>query len=354
MERLLELGSQPICHRYTRQGESEALFPLSVAACLACGLVQLDHAPTAEALKPIYDWIKQPEPEAHLDKLAAELARRFKPDALVLGATEKDDPLLDKLKALGFSRARRLVPESDAGKADLVLSRFTLEHQHDIAGFLRGLSAAVSANGQLSIEVPDSEKALGQPDVSALWEEHLAYFTEATLASTLRANGLSVAHFGRFGYTQEDALWTLASKGGGRPAAPDLSPARRFAASVPERKRQVREALKEAARRGPVAFFGAGHRGCVYINAFELAPFIGFVVDDHPKKKGMFMPGSRLPIVGSEELLRRGARLCLFGVNPDVEPKIVAAQSAFAKAGGTFASICADSAYAMPLPAVPS
>src|SRR5262249_40918117 len=150
------------------------------------------------------------EPEGHLDALVEELRKRFDPSALVLGATEKDEPLLAKLRAKGFTRARRRTA-ADAGTAELVVTRYTLEHQHDIAGFLKELAGALKPGGQISIEVPDSSKCMEQADVSMFWEEHLAYFTEPTLAAALSANGMAIAHRGRFPYTQEDCLWTLAT-----------------------------------------------------------------------------------------------------------------------------------------------
>jgi hypothetical protein len=349
LERLLDLGTQPVCHRYLRTGaDQELLSPLSAAVCRACGLLQLDQAPPAESLRPIYDWIVQPEPEGHLDALVEELAKRFDPGALVLGATEKDEPLLTRLRSRGFSRARPLGP-ADAGQADLIITRYTLEHQHDIRAFLRSLSAALAKDGVISVEVPDSSRSMEQTDVSMLWEEHLAYFTEPTLTAALESNGLSQTHLGRFPYTQEDCLWALAKNGAGRsgPAGGDPGPARRFAAGIPAMREKVRAALGKAKRQGPVAFFGAGHRGCLYINAFDLGGLIDFVADDHPRKKGLLMPGSRLPILGSENLLSKGAKLCLLGINPDIERKVAAAQAEYAKAGGAFASICADSPYAL-------
>ena len=50
---------------------------------------------------------------------------------------------------------------------------------------------------------------------------------------------------------------------------------------------------------------GAGHMTERFVNLYGLAERIEFVVDDSPNKQGLFMPGSRLPILPSSELVER-------------------------------------------------
>jgi hypothetical protein len=351
-----------------KPGEKENLYPLTVGACLACGLVQLDSAPPAEQLRPVFDWVKYVEPEAHLDKLADLVAKRLEPGSKVLGVTYKDDSFLERLKKRGAGETRRLDPARDLGIedpcagletiqarlaegraeglrgwADLVVARHVAEHAFDTRRFLSSLRALAGPRGLLMVEVPDSEGAFRSGDVSALWEEHLVYFTDATLGETARRAGLSAVTSLRYPYTLEDCLVLLAKPGADEvtaSAAPParLEQARRFAAGVQSRRRSIRQRLTAAKSGGPIAFFGAGHRGCLYINAFGLKEFLSFVVDDSPDKRGLEMPGSRLPIRGSDALVREGAKLCLLGVNPDSEKKIIAARRDFVEAGGAFLS----------------
>ena len=61
------------------------------------------------------------------------------------------------------------------------------------------------------------------------------------------------------------------------------------------------------------------------------------------------MPGSRLPIAASSILLEQPIALCLLGLNPLAEDKVVEKNAAFAARGGTFASIFPASARALEL-----
>ena len=77
---------------------------------------------------------------------------------------------------------------------------------------------------------------------------------------------------------------------------------------------------------------------------------IDFVIDDNPNKCGLFMPGSRLPIVGSDALLSTAnVKLCLLGLNPLAENKVINRHAAFTARGGVFKSIFTSSAVALEL-----
>jgi hypothetical protein len=85
--------------------------------------------------------------------------------------------------------------------------------------------------------------------------------------------------------------------------------------------------------------FGAGHMACNFINLHKVEDCFVLVVDDHPNKRGLFMPGSRLPILGSSALVEQNIGLCLLSVRPEIEQAIINANKAYVERGGTFASI---------------
>ena len=60
------------------------------------------------------------------------------------------------------------------------------------------------------------------------------------------------------------------------------------------------------------------------------------------------MPGSRLPILGSEELAMQEVRLCCLGVRPEIEDKVIDNHREFTSRGGKIASFFPDSRYALP------
>jgi len=71
----------------------------------------------------------------------------------------------------------------------------------------------------------------------------------------------------------------------------------------------------------------------------EITDLIDFVIDDNPYKKEMRMPVGNLEITGSDSLYSRNVSLCLLGLNPQNQPKVIANHIPFTENGGKFASI---------------
>src|SRR5262249_5938957 len=124
--------------------------------------------------------------------------------------------------------------------------------------------------------------------------------------------------------------------------------AERFVGRFSSQQARYQSFFSAQRRRGNrVAFLGAGHLSCAMINYFELKEHVDFVVDDHPGKKGLFMPGSRLPIVGAEALVQHGIKLCCMSVRPEIEDRVIEKNDLFQAQGGVLASIFPDSRYAL-------
>jgi hypothetical protein len=121
-----------------------------------------------------------------------------------------------------------------------------------------------------------------------------------------------------------------------------------FGRSVVARREKMQEYLRDyRRRRGPIALFGAGHLACTWLGVLAVEDVIDCVIDDNPHKRGLYMPGSRLPIVGSSALVERHISLCLLSLNPIGEEKVLAAHGRFVANGGTFASIFPASVHAL-------
>lgn len=385
---LLDCKSQPICNRFlTDPSNEEYMHELVVGQCETCGVVQLISGPVpAEELRPRYDWVTYREPEEHLDRLADTLSQLpgITKSSTVCGVSFKDDPLLERLTARGFSRVWRMDPESDLGirgrgagvetvqdrldaaravelgrrhgRPDLVVARHILEHAHDVRKFTNALRTLVSDNGVLVLEVPDCTRTLDMCDYTTLWEEHILYFTPETFRAYCEWSGLALLHVEVFPYAMENSIVGIGRfHEGVQPArAPEgvsrneqvraQAFAQRFSA---QRDRWQRWFAEYRRTRGKIALFGAGHLSCTFINLHGLRDHIEFVVDDHSNKRGLFMPGSRLPIRGSDALLTHDIRLCLLGLSPEGEERVIQRQEPFLQRGGDVASIVLTSKRAL-------
>ena len=148
-------------------------------------------------------------------------------------------------------------------------------------------------------------------------------------------------------YTLEDSLVAIVRTGrvqsAAAPPAAEIDRASRFVREFPRVRERIRERVRAAGR---VAMLGAGHLAGAFINLYGLADCIEFVADDNPNKQGLFMPGSRLPILPSSELARREIDLCLMTVRPEIEAEVVSRNAAFRASGGVLASVFPDSPFA--------
>ena len=84
--------------------------------------------------------------------------------------------------------------------------------------------------------------------------------------------------------------------------------------------------------------FGAGHLATKFLNFYDIAEFLSFMVDDHPGKQGRVMAGSGLPILPSNVLQDDSPDLLLMSLNPESEERVMAKLSGKLK-GCEFASM---------------
>lgn len=373
--RRIDFGAQPISNRYlafdTHPGP---LYPLQLGQCTRCALLFLVNPPPVEELVSRYDWITYLEPEAHLDDLAEILAKLpgLSPESRLCGLTDKDDSTLARMQRRGFSRSHRLDPLTDLelsagagletiqgrirpegvpawrtrwGPCDLIIGRQILEHTFAPTRFITALKQLLAPGGYLVFEVPDSEQALTDLDYLMIWEQHTLYFTMATLIGTLNGYGLDVVWSGVFPYASENSLVAIARLGTPRTLAPataaaECARAERYSAHFAERAQSLRTALSQHRQAGgKVALLGAGHLACAFLSIYGLGDLIEFVADDHPPKIGLYLPGSRLPILPSSALVEHGITWCLLTMRPDREEAVIDRQRPFLESGGQFFSI---------------
>ena len=374
VETSLDLGRQPTTNRFlTRLDDYEETHPLLLGQCTECGLVQLTVPWSAAVLQPRVDWVSYREPERHLDTLADEIANLpgVTPKAVICGVTVKDDTLLERFRKKDFARVWRidmrndlgleerfagvetlqekLTPESAReiarirGAADVVIIRHVLEHGHDLPRFIEALATLTAPGGYLVVEVPDCTDALAAKDYTTIWEEHSVYFTPDTLSNIVQQAGFRIARELTFSYPVENAM-VLILKRDSKPASlrvdqHSLAVWHDFVEDFAPTTQRIRRVITGFAGGRKAALFGAGHLACAFVNYHGLADLFSFVIDDNPHKQGLLMPGSRLPIKQSRDLLQSDVTLALTCFAPENEEKVIAKNADFVARGGRFMSI---------------
>jgi hypothetical protein len=377
---LTKISPQPICNRFLSDpSEEELLHPFTIGQCQTSGLLQLCDPVSAGELIPSYDWITYSEPEDHLDDMVEAICRLpgISENSIFCGLTFKDDSTLDRLRNRKYNRtwtvdpredlqidnkgagaetiqerftpeAARQVIERRGDLADIAIVRHVLEHAHDTLAFMKGVRQLVKPGGYVLFEVPDCTRALESLDYTTLWEEHVLYFTEETFRNCFSTAGLELVFFESYPYVFENSLVGIAKVSAEveavfpKPQAleKELERGQRFISQLAERKNKIDEYLAEFRRStGKIALFGAGHLACAFINILGISDHFEFVVDDNPHKKGLYMPGSGLPIQSSQTLIDEDIKLCLLSLNPLSEDKVIANNRRFVENGGVFASI---------------
>ena len=380
---LIDCGSQPLCNRFVVDPKAkEYRHPLVMGQCESCGLIQLIQPVPAEEITPRFEWLKYNEPEGHLDHLADVICSLpgIARNPVACGVTYKDDTLLKRLENRKFQTLRihpekdlnigisgaggetvlpKLTPETAAklteknGRTDVVIARHAYEHAPESREFLDALKKLVKPGGYVVFEVPDCTLQLKSTDYGMIWEEHILYFTQETYRNSFGFSDYALIRYECYSYPVENALVAI-TKPVEQNEPISLKPEmlkreldlgnyygkglRPFA----ERLQRYLEKYRE--EKGRVAIFGAGHLACMYINLLGIGDFIEFVVDDNPNKKGLFMPGSLLPIYDSNYLVKKNIRLCLLSLSPESEEKVIGKNGDFVKQGGSFASIFPSSA----------
>jgi len=375
---LLDFGRQPVCNRYlSALATSEFRYPLILAQCPRDALLQLTKPWPSEELRPRLPWISYQEPEPHLDDVVERIVRLpgVNRDTLIAGLSYKDDSVLDRLGRRGFrnlwkvalgelgldlpgagmeSIQKVLTPAIGAslraarGAPGVIVVRHLIEHANSVGTVLRALQSWGGPAAHFVFEVPDSEDTFRKLDASTLWEEHVSYFTEFTLGRAFAPYGLDLLEVVRYPYTLEDCLVAFVTNrapDGLPPPAPDsldseLALGLNFRDGLEDLARCCRRELEGIRERGKTAaLLGAGHRAATFLNLLSLGDLFSCVIDDDPRKTGLFMPGSQLPILPSSQLLAKRPALCLVAAAPDSEPAVLKRNEAYLAAGGRMASI---------------
>ena len=380
-ELLIDLGRQPVSNRFLFENSEDKTprFPMRLMLEKSTGKIQLECPFPVEEIKPRYDWLTCFEPEDHLDNLVEKITNlpNINRDSIFAGYSFKDDSTLDRLKAKNYLNQWRISPKEDLGikdscasvetyqsifniskaeeiqcrlgYSDVVIVRHVIEHAYDLEQFVSAINMLTNPDGYIVWELPDCERSLNQGDCTTLWEEHIHYFTRFTIKQFLEDRGFSIVHFESYSYPLENSIVVITTKSKEKKSNvihnmsivnKECERAYLFAEKLSERKKTVHFKLNQFKKNnGPIAIFGAGHLAVTFISIMGLSDMIDIVIDDNPNKNGMIMPIGNIKIVGSDILNKGDIKLCLLGLNPQNQSKVIEKHNSFINTGGIFSSI---------------
>jgi SAM-dependent methyltransferase len=382
---VLDLGLQPLANNLLRAedlAKPEPKFPLRVAVCQSCWLLQiLELVPPVQLFSEYLYFSSFSDAllrhaRAAVEKHIAECG--LNSQSHVVEIASNDGYLLQnfvvaKIPCLGIepaaniakvarekgietlveffgqSLAQKLAAEKKS--ADLILGNNVFAHAPDTNDFVAGLKTLLKPQGRIVLEFPYGVDLIEHSEFDTIYHEHVFYFTLTALQPLFARHGLDIfrvehlsihggslrlfaGHAGAHGVevSVNNRLADEKSKGVG-----SLAYYEDFAANVLAIKRSLRELLAQLKQQGKtMAAYGASAKGSTLLNFFELGKeTLDFVADRSTYKQGRLTPGTHIPILPPEALLEKRPDFTLL-LTWNFADEILAQQKAYRDGGGKF------------------
>lgn len=269
---VLDLGLQPLANNLPRPedlGRTEPRFPLRLAVCESCWMLQItDIVPPVELFSEYLYFSSFSDAMLRHARLAAEqhiasenlhagsfvvevasndgyLLRNFVDAGIpCLGiepatniarvASEKGIPTLNRFFTLDLARQLATPPSEgrvpspgapsagepspSASRADLILGNNVFAHVPDTNDFVAALAALVKPTGRIVLEFPYACDLVEHLEFDTIYHEHVFYFTLTSLISLFARHGLDVVDVERIPI-HGGSLRFSAAPAGSRPIA---------------------------------------------------------------------------------------------------------------------------------------
>jgi SAM-dependent methyltransferase len=346
------LGKTPLANAYLTAEQlerPEPKFPLAVAYCPACHLVQLTDLVPPEQLFSEYLYFSSYSETflRHAEAMARDLTGEFQlgKESRVLEIASNDGYLLQYFQklgipVLGIEPARNIaevarskgIPTltrffgleavdevlAEFGPSNLIIGNNVLAHVPGINGFLSAVEACLAPQGVAVFEFPALKNLLDKTEFDTIYHEHVFYYSLSAIERLAARAGLELfdaqpqaVHGGtlrvflsRPGERQKTA--GLASLLAEEAEAGLTTPARyeSFGREVARIKVALRGLLARLKTEGKrLAAYGAPAKGNTLLNTCGIgSDLLDFTVDRSPHKQGRFLPGTRLPIHPPEQV----------------------------------------------------
>ncbi len=382
-ELVLDLGEQPLANNFLSpedRDKFEPIFPLRLAVCTKCWLLQLtDLIPPAQLFSEyVYFssysnvWVK------HAKDCSIRYLEEFALDAenFVVEIASNDGYLLRNFAEAGIPHLGIEPAENVAAvarkkgvqthvdffseklakelamkqQADLIIASNVFAHVPDINDFVAGLKCLLAPEGRVILEFPYASETITNGEFDTIYHEHVFYFTLCSLQPIFDRHDLRITtvertplHGGslRLFVRQEhhEADETVAALLAEEKERGVMSLA--FYQGFSDRVDRIRKALREQittllAEDKTIAAYGAAAKGTILLNYCRLdTKQIAFVVDRSPHKQGRLMPGVHVPIVSADKLAERAPEVTLL-LAWNFMDEILGQQIAYRNAGGQF------------------
>lgn len=387
LQLVLALGRTPLANALLDEaalGQPEPTFPLNLAFCPVCALVQILEATPPEALFEDYCYFSSFSDTMlrHAEDLAGQMIRTrgLGPGSTVLEAASNDGYLLQFYRRAGVrilgiepahnvarvAQEQRGIPTLEAFFSDRLAGQLTdggwradvfhahnvLAHVPDLNGFLRGVRRVLKDDGVAVIESPYVKNMLDQCEFDTIYHEHLCYFSLTALQRCFARHDLLIHDVERVPIHGGSLRLFATPALPGRQARPAVAalleeeqawgvtspePYLRFRAQVEHLRGELTGLLADLKRQGRrLAAYGASAKGSTLLNCFGIGrETLDFVADRSTVKQGRYTPGTHLPICPPSRLLEEMPDYTLL-LTWNFADEILRQQEEYRRRGGRF------------------
>ena len=388
LREFLDLGETPLAdalvdERVVRNPALEERFPLVVAFCPECALVQITE--DVEPSKLFVDnYLYFSSFSDHLLRHSRDHAlgliesRGLTGDSLVVELASNDgyllknfvehgipvvgfDPAPDQAKAaeaigvptraefFGLDAARAL--RSERQPADVIIANNVLAHIPDPNDFVAGMAHLLADDGLITVENPSVWDLIDRGAFDTIYHEHFFYHSCLSIKALVERHGLYLNHVEYFpdlhggtnrwhlGHHDRPTDHVLERLDAERRAGlGDFDFYAEFGQRVDGLRDRLLSILRELKADGKrVAAYGAAAKGATMVNATGITTdLVEYVVDRNTHKHGKHMPGTHQPILDVDVLTGDDPPDALLLLAWNFAEEIMEQQAEYARNGGRF------------------
>ena len=200
----------------------------------------------------------------------------------------------------GFAQKGYLCPE---GPFDAFVQFNFLEHQPDPLDMLKNIRAQLRPNAVGLVTVPGLEYILAHNGYYELIRDHIAYYSEKTLARVMQMAGFEVL---RISWVNRDTIEVLVANSSCPQKSTEMQENELLdATGLLENHREICKTVDRTLERLQkenkiLCVWGASHQGFTVVSTTNLGKSIPFIIDSAPFKQGKYAPASHVPIVSPD------------------------------------------------------
>jgi len=351
---MVDLGVSPLCEDFLKEDEIHAMerfYPLEALVCHNCWLVQVpEYSGNDEIFDEDYGYYSSFSSSwmLHAKRYVDMATERFDlgADSFVVEIASNDGYLLrnfvDKnIPCLGIDPAANVARAAekvgvktrveffteelasllvkDGQAADLVIGNNVMAHTPFLNDFIAGVARMLKPEGTATFECPHLLKLIDEVQFDTIYHEHFSYYSLHSAREIFRNAGLEVVDVQELASAGGSLRFFVEHAARGTKPTPDvarilaeeeafglksIATYTAFAEEVSQTKNELLTLLMKLKQEGKkVVGYGAPGKGNTLLNYCGIkTDLLPFTVDRNVHKHGRFLPGSRIPIYGTEKI----------------------------------------------------